>query len=295
MGQVDAERSLAMSTFVTSDGVRLLYSRRGVGPRVYVCHGGPANDHRYIAEDLQPMERDLEFVFHDYRGSGRSANAAHSTYTLDRFAADLNELREHVGDKQITVLGHSMGGFVALAYALQFPDRCNRLILAGTWPTNVPREMLPPTLRALGPRRFAKLIGRACWWPIAYGWRHRSPEARRGAYGIWSTMQEGLPDIRSAEAARERRFGLPLDNDNVGPVQRRFPTWRVTDQLAQVTCPALIIYGSRDAAAVAGAATFTTHMPNTVTCRLPEIGHDPFFEDPAATRTAVTSFLHESH
>src|SRR6185295_186216 len=99
-----------MSALVASDGVQLFYDRRGRGRRVYVCGGGPANDHRYLADDFTPMEHDFEFVFHDYRGSGQSGTAPAHTYTFARLAADLDELRAALGDERISVVGHSMGG-----------------------------------------------------------------------------------------------------------------------------------------------------------------------------------------
>jgi proline iminopeptidase len=282
-----------METFVSSDGVSIAFDQRGAGPRVYVCHGGPANDHRYIADDLDALTEHFEFVFWDYRGSGASGNADSSSYTLDRFAHDLDELRRHLGDDTIVVLAHSMGGFIALAFALSYSEHCERLILAGTWPSNAPRRMLPSTLRALGAARFAKMIGRGCAWLVMYSWRHRSAEARRRLYAIWSTMQEGLPHIREAEAAREVRLGLPLDNDNVRPLQHQFPSWDLTDRLGDVTCPVLLLYGSRDAAAVAGARTFMQHLPRVTQRRLHDIGHDPFFEDLATSSIAIESFLAE--
>src|SRR5215471_21716538 len=115
-----------MESFVTTDGVAIAFERRGEGPRLYVSHGGPANDHRYIADDLDTLTERFEFVFWDYRGSGASDNADSTSYTLDRFARDLDELRRHLEDDSIIVLGHSMGGFVALAFALDFPRRCKK-------------------------------------------------------------------------------------------------------------------------------------------------------------------------
>jgi proline iminopeptidase len=280
-----------MDSFVSSDGVTIAYERRGTGPRVYVCHGGPANDHRYIADDLGALTERFEFVFWDYRGSGVSDAADPSSYTLDRFAQDLDELRQQLADSAITVLGHSMGGFVALSFALNFPHRCEQLVLAGTWPSNAPRQMLPATFRALGAARFAKMIGRGLSWIVMYSWRSRSVEGRRRLYAIWSTMQEGRPAVRAAEAAREVRLGLPLENDNVRPLQRLFPSWDLTDRLRGVTCPALVLYGSRDAAAVAGARTFVLQLPNAVEAQLRDIGHDPFFEDIASAGRAIESFL----
>jgi pimeloyl-ACP methyl ester carboxylesterase len=280
-----------MENFASSDGVAIAFERRGAGPRVYVCHGGPANDHRYIADDLDALTERVEFVFWDYRGSGASDTADSSSYTLDRFARDLDELRRHLGDDSIVVLGHSMGGFVALAFALSVSEHCASLILAGTWPSNAPRQILPATLRALGGARFAKMIGRGCAWVVMYSWRHKSAEARRRLYAIWSTMQEGRPSIREAEAAREVRLGLPLDNDNVRPLQRQFASWDLTDRLGDVTCPVLLLYGSRDAAAVAGARTFVRYLPHAVQRPLHDIGHDPFFEDLATASVAIESFL----
>src|SRR5262249_6181637 len=147
------------------------YDNQGRGPRVYVCNGGPANDHRYLADDLVPLHDDFAFVFHDYRGSGRSATAPDETYRIARLAADLDELRAEIGDEQITILGHSMGGFVAQSYALQFPARCAALILAGTFPSAAPQKMLPQVFRAMGVLRTTKMASRALWWVAAWSWR----------------------------------------------------------------------------------------------------------------------------
>jgi pimeloyl-ACP methyl ester carboxylesterase len=157
-----------MESVISSDGVAIAYERRGAGPRMYVCHGGPANDHRYIADDLDALTERFEFVFCDYRGSDVSDNADSLSYTLDRFRTRPGRTSPAPRDDSITVLGHSMGGFVALAFAVGFAEHCERLILTGTWPTNAPRHMLPSTLRALGGARFAKMIGRGCAWVVMY-------------------------------------------------------------------------------------------------------------------------------
>jgi proline iminopeptidase len=280
-----------MEGFATTDGVKIAYERRGEGPRIYVCHGGPANDHRYLADDLDSLTDRFEFVFWDYRGSGASDKADPSSYTLDRFAQDLDELRRQLADNAITVLAHSMGGFIALAFALNFPDDCERLILAGTWPSNDVRKTLPATFRALGAARLAKMTGRGLAWVAVDSWRRESIERRRRLYAIWSTMQEGRPEVRAAEAAREVELGLPLKNDNVRPLQRQFQSWDLSDRLGAVKCPALVLYGSRDAMAVAGAKTFAHQLPNIAERKLDEIGHDPFFEGIGSSGRAIESFL----
>ena len=56
-----------MATFVTSDGVRLYYERRGRGRRMLALAGGRADDHRYLAEDLAPLADEFEFVYPRWR------------------------------------------------------------------------------------------------------------------------------------------------------------------------------------------------------------------------------------
>src|SRR5262249_35198395 len=71
----------------------------------------------------------------DPRGTGDSDRPADPhAYDLDDYAADVEALREHLALEQIDVLGHSHGGFVAMAWAGLYPDRVGRLVLAGTAP-----------------------------------------------------------------------------------------------------------------------------------------------------------------
>jgi pimeloyl-ACP methyl ester carboxylesterase len=244
-----------------------------------------------LADDLAPLERDFEFVYHDYRGSGQSASAPQNTYTLARLADDLNELALHLGDDKIIVLGHSMGSFVALNYALRNPNRCERLVLVGAFPASVPRKMLAPTFQSLGWARSAKMAARAVWWLMRFSWGPRSDERKRRLYAIWSTLQEGRPAIRAREIDRERELGLPLDNDNIRALQREFTSMDLTDKLPAIACPVLVLYGDRDAAAVWGATVFQQCLAEVEIAVLGDIGHDPFFEAPAASSDALRSFL----
>jgi proline iminopeptidase len=280
-----------MATFVTSDGVQVFYDRVGSGPRIYALVGGPASDHRYLAEDLAPLANEFELVHHDYRGSGKSQSAPAETYNWDRIAEDLDELRRELGDERIFVLGHSMGGFIAQTYALRFPERCERLVLAGTYATTNPHVFMVPTLRTLGWARIAKMLFRGVGWLVAFSWRRPSITRTRHLYRIWGTTQEGERAVRAGEIAREERLGLPRQNDNVAALQRSFSSLDFTSRLPMITCPVLVMYGDRDAMAVSAATLFRRALPNVEVVALPGIGHDPFFEAPEASLGAVRRFL----
>jgi proline iminopeptidase len=281
-----------VAQFTTSDGVRLFYELTGAGPRrLYVCVGGPAGDHRYLAEDLAPLEHEFELVHHDYRGSGQSDPAPAETYTWDRIADDLDELRRELGDDAINLLGHSMGGFIAQTYVLRYPERCERMVLAGTYVTTNPRVFMRPTLRALGWARILKMMARGVWWIVAYSWRRPSLTRTRHLFAIWGTTQEGHRAARANEIAREERLGLPLENDNVPALQRLFRSLDFRERLPRIRCPVLVVYGDRDAMAVSAAKLFQDGLTNVEVVALPGIGHDPFFEAPTEALGVLRKFL----
>jgi len=210
---------------------------------------------------------------------------------MEKLADDLDELRAALGDDKIVVIAHSMGGFVALNYALRHPAHCERIVLAGAFPCAIPRKMMGPTFRALGWARTTKMAARAIWWLLAFSWQPVSEERRARLYAAWATLQEGLPEVRARELERERALGLPLDNDNIRPLQKTFATLDLVDDLPAITCPVLVVYGDRDAVAVWGAGLFRRHVADVRIEMLRDIGHDPFFEAPGPSCGAVRSFL----
>ena len=73
-------------------------------------------------------------TIYDHRGNGRSSPAVDQTLTLEQLAGDADALRGMLGVSQIDILAHSVGGFVALTYALRYPQHLGRLILMNTAP-----------------------------------------------------------------------------------------------------------------------------------------------------------------
>jgi pimeloyl-ACP methyl ester carboxylesterase len=270
--------------FFTSDGVRLQYETRGAGRPVYALQAGPANSYRYLLDDLARLESEFTLVFHDYRGSGQSASAPPESYTFDRLARDLAELRAHLGHGRITLVAHSMGGLVALAYALGEPGFCERMVLVGTTPTAVSKKLVRPMLGALGITRTLKVLSRAGWYVVAWRRRRDAAARRRAAYAINETVHDAV-------IARDEALGLPLDNDNLGPLQRQLRRVDYTPELRRIRCPVLLLYGARDVAGAVGSELFKRGLAQYETVVISGVGHQPFFEAPSDSIDAVTRFL----
>jgi len=97
----------------------LAYDRRGSGTPLVLIHGFPL-DHT-IWEPLVPLlEKDCDLILPDLRGFGES-EPSRTPYLLADLAADTAALLDHLKIEKAAIAGHSMGGYVALAFAHAYP------------------------------------------------------------------------------------------------------------------------------------------------------------------------------
>lgn len=99
-------------------------------PVVVALHGGPGFDHCYLKPALAPICEWAQVVFLDLRGQGRSQKVNPATITLDNMADDVAAVCSAMGIERPIILGHSVGGYVALTLALRHPDKVGGLLLA---------------------------------------------------------------------------------------------------------------------------------------------------------------------
>jgi len=279
-----------VSTFRTSDGVTLRFEVVGdEGPWVMVCQGGPNNICDTIRRDLGPLGDSFRMVFHDYRGSGRSGSAPPSSYRFERLADDLDELRAHLGVRTVSVLAHSMGGFVGLQYALRHRDTIDRLALIATTPCGVTRPMARPTLRALGVPRAMKAGTMALRFVLLWSWRPPSDSRTAAMYAPMSVTQEPRRALRGVVARAHPE--VPVDNENAAQLMHELGRVDLRPLLPNISCPTLVVYGSRDAVMVAGANMLAQGLRDRDIVVLPDVGHEPFIEAPSDASNIVRRFL----
>jgi 3-oxoadipate enol-lactonase len=112
------------------NGIQLAYTRRGQGTPLVLVHGYPL-DHHLWDEVVPLLEDTFDLIIPDLRGFGESGTVD-SFYTMEDYASDLAELLDHLGIQKATIAGHSMGGYVALAFARLFPERVRGLALVSS-------------------------------------------------------------------------------------------------------------------------------------------------------------------
>ena len=106
---------------VIVNGIELAYKRHGAGTPLVLLHGYPL-DHTIWEPVLPLLENDFDLILPDLRGFGESEAPA-TEYGMADFAADLAGLLDRLGITKAAVVGHSMGGYVALAFARLYPQR----------------------------------------------------------------------------------------------------------------------------------------------------------------------------
>jgi len=115
------------------DGAQIGYRQVGNGPPLIVLNGFAATSGDWDPAFLDRLASSNELVLLDHRGIGNSTDDG-KPFDIARLADDAAHVIEALGFERTSVLGWSMGGFIAQTLAVQHPDRINKLVLLSTDP-----------------------------------------------------------------------------------------------------------------------------------------------------------------
>ena len=121
-------------------GVRLFFDVEGLShvpdgnrlrkrPTLICLHGGPGHDHSAFKPVFAALATDMQVLYVDQRGMGRSDRVPSTDWTLDRWADDVVALCSALDIVQPFVLGASFGSMVAMRYAQRHPGHAAKLVL----------------------------------------------------------------------------------------------------------------------------------------------------------------------
>jgi 3-oxoadipate enol-lactonase len=115
---------------ISVNSISLAYERRGMGTPLLFVHGFPL-DHTEWEPLLPHLEDDFDVILPDLRGFGQS-DAPEGAYTIEQMAADLAALLDSLKIRKVHIVGHSMGGYVCLAFIRSYPERVLGLGMVGS-------------------------------------------------------------------------------------------------------------------------------------------------------------------
>lgn len=256
----------------------------GTGPRPLVLvHGftGSRDDWR---EHLAPLARLGRTLAVDQRGHGGSSNPGDPAgYTLDQLCADLDAVLQQLDAFPCDLLGHSMGGMVALRYALAHPERTSSLLLMDTsaGPLQVP-EAARAMLDAAG--QLARSAGMA-----AVAERLRGVLETAGGF---DPVPLSAADAFDTSFERVRPKLEQMDPEAFATLGRSlFEEPPLSERLREIRCPTTVIVGESDLAFREASRALADAIEGAELRVIPESGHQPQLESPKAWREAIESHL----
>src|SRR5262245_32136529 len=115
---------------IVVNGIRTWYEEEGSGETVVLVHGLGGTGQDIWKKALAELAESFRVLAYDLRGSGRS-DAPPGPYTIEGLADDLQALLVALGHQRVAIVGHSMGGGIALELAGRDPGRVRAVIGVG--------------------------------------------------------------------------------------------------------------------------------------------------------------------
>jgi pimeloyl-ACP methyl ester carboxylesterase len=254
-------------------GHRVSFRSAGSGPLLVLIHGIASSSSTW-EEVAWGLRNRYTIVAPDLLGHGESSKP-HGDYSLGGYANMLRDLLGALGHERGTLVGHSLGGGIAMQFAYQFPDRCERLVLVSSG--GLGREVhlllrsaivpgagvVLPWLCAEGTR---SIVAQATRWLGRLGLR-AGPDLE----GIWRGFASlGDADARRAFLATVRNL-LDAGGQRVSARDRLY----LAEEL-----PTLIVWGARDPLIpVQHAYAAHEEIPGSRLEVFPNAGHFPYRDD----------------
>ncbi|MGA9596049.1 MAG: alpha/beta fold hydrolase [Acidimicrobiia bacterium] len=251
------------------DDVRLHIRQRGSGPVAVFIHGFPFDSTMWI-EQLAALEGLRRCIAVDLRGFGRSSPVSGDPLTMESHAEDLAAVLDIVSEERADIVGLSMGGYVALAFAESYPDRMRSLALIDTRAGadspegKAGRDAMARRVVSEGRAAFAESMQATLL----------GPNASLNARARFRTMVEGCP----YETLIGALAGMRDRPDR-------------TSTLGSVAVPAMVMVGDQDAVTPPEqAAEMAAAIPGATLVTIADAGHLTPVEQPQAVSTALAEF-----
>lgn len=262
----------------TINGTQLYYKTLSVGPPILTMHGGLGLDHTTLRPWHDELARDHRVIYYDHRGNGRSARPGtsidHATWHADAAA-----LLNHVEEESAIVLGHSYGAWLALGFALRYPQRVRALVLYSPFCAFDYAASMVADLKTRDP-------GLAAFWLRT---SNAPPISDSDFEARWLKVLpfyfRGPPRADVFRAVAYSFRGFLAGAAHMGKLS-------LATALPSLVAPSLLLVGRHDPVTPpAQARRIAAAVSNSTVVEFANSGHLPFVEEPAAYFEAIRGWL----
>jgi pimeloyl-ACP methyl ester carboxylesterase len=269
-------------------GHRVCFRAAGEGPLIVLVHGITGRSEQWEPV-IRELARDHELLAPDLLGHGESAKPR-GDYSLGAYASAVRDTMVALGHDRATVVGHSLGGGIAMQFAYQFPERCERLVLVSSG--GLGREV-HPLLRAStlpGSEWVMPWLAHARVLGAGEAFARMLGALRLQAGTDLAEVARGFASLGDAEARdafiATMRAVLDPGGQRVSALDRLY----LTEAL-----PSLLVWGAADPI-IPAAHGVAAHelMPGSRLELLEAVGHFPQLERPHGFATLLRDFVAET-
>ncbi|HXD09133.1 MAG TPA: alpha/beta hydrolase, partial [Anaerolineales bacterium] len=206
---------------INVNGIKIAYERHGKGTPLMLLHGYPLDHHLW--DDVVPLLKDtFDLIIPDLRGFGESATVS-TPYSMNDFASDIAGLLDQLGIQKTALAGHSMGGYVALAFAERYPERMSGLALVSS------QVLADPPDRKEGRYKTAAEV------------------AEKGISGVVETMTPKFTSDSRWQAFARESMEKQQPAAYIGALKAMADRADSTGLLSTIEYPVVVIHGDADA------------------------------------------------
>jgi pimeloyl-ACP methyl ester carboxylesterase len=266
------------SNFVRNGDILTAYHDEGRGDVLLLLHGFTGSKLDFH-DQLQWFTDRHRVLAPDNRGHGESSNLGRAdAYSLDILVDDLAGFLDALGVQRCHLLGHSMGGMVAMRFALRHADRLNSLILMDT--AAEPLTVFPKALRE---QLAQEVRANGCASRIQMMRDMPMTDAQaRGRDFLGDAEHWRRIELKLSQMDPEAWVALGNDMSN---------QTGVLSDLAAVSLPTTIMVGEHDVPFVEPSARMAKTIPNARLVTIPLAAHCPQYENADVWRETVDSHL----
>lgn len=269
-----------MATLVTEQGI-VHYEASGRGRPVLLLHGW-LNSWEVWRPTVQLLSKEFRLYALDFLGFGDSGDQA-GNFSIDNFVTMVREFMDRMGIVRAPLVGHSMGGTVALSTALQYPQQVVKVVVVGS---PIVGNSLSPLLR---------LAANPAWINIG--------QTTPMLYNVFQSGFRPFLRLYSHLLARDgTALGKMLTEDvsklAIAPFIQSISTLRQTDlrlRLHELEMPVLGIYGKKDLIVDPRQhLTLQKYLPSSQISLFANSGHFPMLDESEHFHTTLRNFLNNS-
>jgi pimeloyl-ACP methyl ester carboxylesterase len=263
-------------TTVAVDGARIVYRRIGKGRPLLILNGFAATNADWDPSFIDRLASSNELILLNNRGIGSSTDDGQS-FDIEKLADDAMHVIQAIDIRRASVMGWSMGGFIAQAFAVKYADRVDKLVLLSTDPGGTEADLISPDV-------WSKLLDTS---------GTPNEQARRLLFLLFPN-DAAVPFYRrfgDIVATARAQVSVELLNRQASAME----AWHrngITSKLRELRVPVLIATGTEDIVIPASnALKLVNAIPGAWLAQFAHGGHAFIAQFPRALADLINSFL----